>query len=58
MESSKEAMGVFMAKMAELAEEDLFTEEGLKKLLDAMVFLPEQARAGFLGSFVLVGTQM
>ena len=54
----REIMGQFMAKMAPLAEEDLFTEEGYQKMLDAMVFMPEEARGGFLGQLVLVATQM
>lgn len=51
-------MGKYMEAMEALATEDLFTVEGYQKLLEAMVFLPEQARAGFLNQFVLVATQM
>lgn len=54
----REIMGQFLAKMAPLADEDLFTEEGYQKMLDAMVFMPEEARGGFLGQLVLVATQM
>lgn len=54
----REAIGKFMAAMEAMKDEDLFTEEGWQKCVDALQFIPEQQRAGFLGQFVLVATQM
>lgn len=54
----REAIGKFMAAMEAMKDDDLFTEEGWQKCVDALQFIPEQQRAGFLGQFVLVATQM
>lgn len=53
-----EALKNFKAAMGELGEEDVFTEEGWQKCVDALQFMPLEARAGFLSQFVLVATQM
>ena len=53
-----EAIKNFKVAMSQIAEEDVFTEEGWKKCVDALEFMPPEARAGFLSQFVLVATQM
>ena len=53
-----EAMKTFKMAMGEISEEDVFTEDGWEKCINALAFLPPEARAGFLSQFVLVATQM
>ncbi len=54
----RELVKNFKIAMAQIPEEELFTEAGYHKVMDAMQFLPPQMREGFLAQFVLVATQM
>jgi len=44
--------------MKKLKKIDVFTKEGYQKCVDALQFMPAEAREGFMAQFVLVVTQM